>query len=311
MGDVLVVAHIDQIPEKGIWQYRVINQSGMGMRDLAHSSGYDSDYAALIGLIGFAEKTGLKLGYAFSGQSEPNHQERRKTFTQLLSELEQNAHPATAFIRRDYNDMMLIRAVIRHFARMRAGGPEEIQRIYTAAGGSLAALAVVTLADMDELQKLTASDSGLHTRVIEKASECLWLTEEQARAFFLHQLFSTQFELKLSDGHVNFADALKVWRHYLRSGEMTWEIVAPKPVEMMKQVIMNSANIENSHYCEANSLAEEAATERGEKIGAAARAAADYTEQSGDLIYDCAVRDGAVSLLIETPGGRVRWQTFA
>ncbi len=311
MGDILVVAHIDRSPETDLWQYRVVNQSGMGMRDIAHGSGYDSDYAALVGLVGFAEKTGLKLGQAFSGQSEPDYRERRETFTRLLSELENNRHPATAFIRRDYHDTTLIRAVIRHFAQMRAGGLKEIQSVYTAAGGSLAALAVATFADMDELQKITASESGLHARVIEKASEYLWLTEGQARAFFLHQLFSTQFETRLADGHVSFADTLKVWRHYLHSGEMTWEIVAPKPADMMKKIIINSANIENTHYCEANRLAEKAATERAEKLGDLAAEAAEYTEKSGDLIYDCAVYDGSIRLLAENPTGRVRWKKFA
>ena len=311
-GDALIEALIaPSLRHPDLWEYRIVSRAGLGPDLMAQGAGYESDYDAVVALLGYAAARDITLNDPLDNPPGPSREQRRVSFTELLQILADSKHPGTSMVRRTFNDNQILRATARHFARVRSGGLAEVARVFSAVGGSLAALATAAFSDLDEITRVTSNRDGrMHHMATEAASKHLWLTPEQAHALFLHQNFSMPFEVRLADGKIGFPEALKVWRHFLSSGEMTWEITAPKEADMMEKLIVNAAEIENDQYSRANGLDEMETSMRAGRLAPLIVKATDYVRASGDAIYDCTVAGETVRVLAESPAGFIRWKTF-
>ena len=105
----------------------------------------------------------------------------------------------------------------------------ELGNWYAIYGGNLLAALAVTILDDDVIEDLTHLHGAEFERVaVDKVSAALGISEEQRSQFFLRERLSDEFEEKLVAGKITFGDAADVISWLAKTGEVGWEITAPK-----------------------------------------------------------------------------------
>ena len=312
IGNSLIEVRIGQDPETELWGYQVYNLSGHGNANLMGAGGYETEREVVLGLYGSAPQRGISLNPAVEGPQGPDYRERRRLFGEMIERLAESDHPATAFLRRSYHDAPLLGALYQNFKKVRNGGPDTIEDLFCAVGGSIAGLAVAMFADANTLGAiLNANYEDVQVNVSNKAAEYLWLTEEQAQAIFLQQQFSAPFESRLRKGQVDYASALKVWNHFVKTGDPCWELAFPKSPDMLRNMVTTTAQSQFAILCRTEGLNEDEINAEAENMKALVRDALSYLEQSDLVVFDCHVSRDEVRVLAETRPGRIEWQVAA
>lgn len=101
---------------------------------------------------------------------------------------------------------------------------------YAMYGGNLLSALAVAVLDDDVIEDLSLLHGTELERVAtDKISAALGITLEQRSEFFLRERLSDEFEERLVAGKITLQDAADVISWLSKTGEVGWEITAPKP----------------------------------------------------------------------------------
>ena len=307
----LTMASITQSETDGLWKYSVETRGTADRRVIMTDLGFASDHEAAVELTRAAQKRGVSLNPIVDVPPGPTREQKRARFGAMLATLRDAEHPATAFLRRSFHDLPLMSAVGGQLRAVRAAGDDAVAGMFCSIGGSLGGLVVAMFATHTEIAKLAKTDKdSFQLKVHQIASAHLWLSDEQAIRLFLQASCSTDFEQRIASGQIDYASALRVWEYFCDSGDVCWEITAPKSLETMHRIIVNTAQHQTTAHCQAYRLTEEQARERADIMNDRVADSMEFVKNSATPVYDCNVTIEDIQLLTETPLGKIRWKSF-